>query len=195
MSDQIPDWEVISKQGKKFTFWQMLFGFLLGEPPHSTFKFKVRQKSTGIIKTVTAYDEGELPERIAKGWFDFERIISEEAAEMILTGIRNGGEARTLALDSVEYIFRQRLQKGDIDPHELITNLRISYGRPAKQPCRNLQNGALHSCPSRRREEDHDLRGSLGPPRQWIARKLHDRRMNAHLKGHAGPSTILQIRK
>ena len=91
MSDQIPDWEVISKQGKKFTFWQMLFGFLLGEPPHSTFKFKVRQKSTGIIKTVTAYDEGELPERIAKGWFDFERIISEEAAEMTLTGIRNGG--------------------------------------------------------------------------------------------------------
>lgn len=124
MSDDVAGWEIISKQGEKYTFWEMIFGLLIGAPlTDPTFKFTVRQKSTGIIKTVTAYDEGELPERIARGAFDFERIISEDAAERILTGIRSGGEARTLALDSVEHVLKQRLQKGAIDPRELFANL------------------------------------------------------------------------
>jgi hypothetical protein len=130
MADDIAGWEVISKQGDKFTFWQMVLGLFLGAPPHSMFRFTVRQKSTGYIKTVTAYDESELPERIAKGSFDYARIISDDAAELILTGIRNGGEARSIAFDSVEHIFRHRLKKGDIDPHELFTSLQ-DFLRPA----------------------------------------------------------------
>jgi hypothetical protein len=128
MADHLSGWEVISKKRDKSSVGilfrdMLLFLFGWGTPHNPPVKFTVREKSTGYIKTVTAYDESELPERIAKGQFDFDRIISEDAAELILAGIRRGGEARALAFDNIEYVFRQRLQKGDIDPYEMLTNL------------------------------------------------------------------------
>ena len=125
MSHDITDWEIISKEQPKAPFWETVLGVVIGLGPviDRPFKFTVRERSTGYIKTVLAFNECELPERIAKGASHFERVISQDAAELILTGIRGGGEARVLALDNVEYVFRQRLQRGDIDPQELFTNL------------------------------------------------------------------------
>jgi hypothetical protein len=106
MADHLSGWEVISKKRDKSSVGilfrdMLLFLFGWGTPHNPPVKFTVREKSTGYIKTVTAYDESELPERIAKGQFDFDRIISEDAAELILAGIRRGGEARALAFDNI----------------------------------------------------------------------------------------------
>ena len=132
MDDEIARWEVISKEPPKAGWWETLFGFLLGCGPlvDHPFKFTVRQRSTGYVKTILAFDERELPERIAKGAFHFERIISDDASELILIGLSRGGEARALAFDNIEYTFRRQLEKGDTDPQELFANFQ-DFLRPA----------------------------------------------------------------
>src|SRR5262245_14579417 len=132
MDGDTSDWDIISKEVPETPMWETLLGAALGGSPlvARPFKFTVRQRSTGYVKTLLAWNERELPERIAKGAFHFERVVSEDAAELILMGLRGNGEARALAFDHVEFIFRQRLQRGDIGPQELFTNLQ-DFLRPA----------------------------------------------------------------
>jgi hypothetical protein len=50
----------------------LILGLLFGPDPgiHSSVTWKVRQKSTGVIKRVTADGESEAVEKIANRWFD-----------------------------------------------------------------------------------------------------------------------------
>src|SRR5262249_60955154 len=103
VSQEINGWEVISKEVPQSSFWEALLhlldvAFFLGLRSERSVKFTLRQKSTGYIRTIMAYDETELPERISKGLFHVDNVISEDAGEIILTGIRSGGEARACLL-------------------------------------------------------------------------------------------------
>jgi hypothetical protein len=45
---------------------------------HSSATWTVRQKSTGVMKRVTALSESEAADKIAKGWFDNDETIAEK---------------------------------------------------------------------------------------------------------------------
>lgn len=123
MSDDIAGWEVVSEHVNRHGFWEMVIGLFAGLRPPPTITYTVRLKSTGATRTVTCFGAGELPERIAKGQFDYESIIPDDDAARVLAGFRAGGEAGKVALEHIELLFRRRLQKGDIDPKDLFTSL------------------------------------------------------------------------
>jgi hypothetical protein len=69
------DWEVVSRNIKRYwiatIFTTIIFCWLLNDPViFSTVTWTVRQKSTGVIKQVTANSESEAAEMIAQGCFD-----------------------------------------------------------------------------------------------------------------------------
>jgi hypothetical protein len=69
------DWEVVSRKIKRYwiatIFINIIFSWLLSDPEiFSTVTWTLRQKSTGVIKRVTANSESEAAERFAKGYFD-----------------------------------------------------------------------------------------------------------------------------
>ena len=70
MVDEIAGWEVISQQVNNHSFFEMLFCIFVGGRIDPTITFTVREKATGIKKTITGFGLGELPERIANKSFD-----------------------------------------------------------------------------------------------------------------------------
>jgi hypothetical protein len=70
MATDINDWEVIDREAKKRSFYEMILSMLFGNDGSASVAFTVRQKATGRIETITALGEAELPDRIAKGQFD-----------------------------------------------------------------------------------------------------------------------------
>jgi hypothetical protein len=60
------DWEVVSRKAK-----HPWLGVLLAICDiYSDVTWTVRQKSTGVMKRVTASSERDAAEKIANGWFD-----------------------------------------------------------------------------------------------------------------------------
>ena len=72
MSDGIAGWEVVSEHVNRHGFWEIVIGLFAGLRPPPTITYTVRLKSTGATRTITCFGAGELPERIAKGQFDYE---------------------------------------------------------------------------------------------------------------------------
>lgn len=157
MAKEIAGWEVVSGQVNRRSIWETLFGAFVALPLPSTITYTVREKSTGTTRTVTCFSAGELPERIAKGQFDFDRILSEADSEMVLSGIRAGGGARALAFEHLELVFRQRQQKGDIEPGELFTSLQAFARRAGEDAVREFSNRCFPLLPEATQAEIKDL--------------------------------------
>ena len=71
------DWEVVNRKINRQWIMSilMLIPELILDVPyltilHSSATWTVRQKSTGVIKRVTALSESEAADKIAKGYFD-----------------------------------------------------------------------------------------------------------------------------
>jgi hypothetical protein len=72
------DWEIVSRKTYRrwiASFFMVVLGlFLEGYPPgiNSSVTWTVRQKSTGMVRRVTAASESQAAAMIAKGLFDSE---------------------------------------------------------------------------------------------------------------------------
>jgi hypothetical protein len=67
------DWEIVAEEtNNKFLFTLlMLIGIPLQlETPHSSVTWKIRQKSTGLVRYVTANSVSEAAEKVRQGFFD-----------------------------------------------------------------------------------------------------------------------------
>jgi hypothetical protein len=76
------DWEVVGRETNHpwiTTFFVFILGLISFDPTglHSSVTWTVRQKSTGIVKRVTARSETEAADKIAKGWFDADQAVVE----------------------------------------------------------------------------------------------------------------------
>jgi hypothetical protein len=63
------DWEIVSRK-TNYHWSQIVFTLLFDDLAFSDVTWTVRQKSTGVMKRVTAYRESEAADKIAKGYFD-----------------------------------------------------------------------------------------------------------------------------
>jgi hypothetical protein len=70
MATDINGWEVIYREAKKRSFYEMVLSVLFGTDALASVAFTLRERATGRIETITALGEGELSDRIAKGQFD-----------------------------------------------------------------------------------------------------------------------------
>ena len=68
------DWEVVSRKIERYWITTIFINIIFFWAPYpqilSTVTWTLRQKSTGVIKRVTADSESEAVEKIAKGYFD-----------------------------------------------------------------------------------------------------------------------------
>jgi hypothetical protein len=172
MSDDIAGWEIVSEHVNSHSFWEILISLFVGARPPPTITYTVRLKSTGATRTVTCFGAGELPERIAKGQFDYESIISDDDAERVLAGFRAGGEAGKVALDHIELVFRHRLQKADIDPKDLFTSLQGFAQRGGDHFVRQFSNRCF---PLLSKETQAEIKGLQKFYRRRERRRWRDR--------------------
>ncbi|HEY6258005.1 MAG TPA: hypothetical protein VIY51_19655 [Xanthobacteraceae bacterium] len=67
------DWETLDRKINYrwiTSFFMVILGLLHPTRLHSSATWTVRQKSTGLVRRVTADSESEAADKIAKGWFD-----------------------------------------------------------------------------------------------------------------------------
>lgn len=157
MSKDFSGWEVVSEHVNYRGLWDTLVGMVTGGRPPPTVTYTVRLKSTGATRTITCFGVGELHERLAQGQFDYESIIADDDAERVLAGVRSGGEARKIALEHMELVFRYRLQKGDIDPKDLFTSLQGFAQRGGDQLVREFSSRCFPLLPKPKQDEIRKL--------------------------------------
>ena len=187
MSDDIAGWEVVSEHVNRHSFWEIVIGLFAGLRPPPTITYTVRLKSTGATRTITCFGAGELPERIAKGQFDYELIIPDDDAERVLAGFRAGGETGKIALDHIELVFRRRLQKGDIDPKDLFTSLQGFAQRGGDHFVRQFSKRCF---PLLSKETQAEIRGLEKFNRRRERRQWRDRIGRAFVADAHGPTTL-----
>jgi hypothetical protein len=68
------DWEIVARQtNEKFLFSLLMLIAIplqLDHPPHSSATWTIRQKSTGLVRRVTANCVSEAVEKVRQGSFD-----------------------------------------------------------------------------------------------------------------------------
>ena len=161
MSDDIAGWEIVSEHVNRHGFWEMVIGLFAGLRPPPTITYTVRLKSTGATRTITCFGAGELPERIAKGQFDYKSIIPDDDAERVLAGLpyrrrRRQGRARShrAGVPASAAEGRYRSQGFVHEP----AGLRAARRRPCRPAI--IANAVSRSCPRRRRRRSRTCSGS-----------------------------------
>jgi hypothetical protein len=70
----VEDWEIVAKKtNAKFWFSLLMLVAIpleLDQPPHSSVTWTIRQKSTGLVRRVTAKSLCEATEKVRQAYFD-----------------------------------------------------------------------------------------------------------------------------